>query len=110
MVTGDNLTTAKAIARECGILTDGEAVDGPTFRHLNPDEMKKLIPNLQVESLVELTLSLSSLFLLVGNFPCYAIFSYVVLVFECDRLWQGLRLQINTPWFVSSVNWEKWWL
>ncbi|KAG0581781.1 hypothetical protein M758_3G006500 [Ceratodon purpureus] len=48
MVTGDNLTTAKAIARECGILTDGEAIEGPTFRDMNPQDMKELIPKLQV--------------------------------------------------------------
>lgn len=49
MVTGDNLSTAKAIARGCGILTeDGVAVEGPEFRKMSPDEMRKLIPNLQV--------------------------------------------------------------
>lgn len=48
MVTGDNINTAKAIARECGILTDGEAVEGPVFRDMNPEQMKKLIPKLQV--------------------------------------------------------------
>eukprot|EP00897_Mesotaenium_endlicherianum_P006363 jgi/Mesen1/5755/ME000292S04848 len=48
MVTGDNLNTAKAIARECGIYTDGEAIEGPTFRNLSPEAMRALIPNLQV--------------------------------------------------------------
>ncbi|TXG70390.1 hypothetical protein EZV62_005325 [Acer yangbiense] len=49
MVTGDNINTAKAIARECGILTpDGEAVEGPEFRNMSPDEMKRIIPKLQV--------------------------------------------------------------
>ncbi|PQP93429.1 hypothetical protein Pyn_11128 [Prunus yedoensis var. nudiflora] len=34
MVTGDNINTAKAIARECGILTDGGlAIEGPEFRN-----------------------------------------------------------------------------
>nr|GEY52241.1 calcium-transporting ATPase 2, plasma membrane-type-like [Tanacetum cinerariifolium] len=33
MVTGDNITTAKAIDRKCGILTDdGIAIEGPDFR------------------------------------------------------------------------------
>ncbi|KAK4404834.1 putative calcium-transporting ATPase 9, plasma membrane-type [Sesamum angolense] len=33
MVTGDNINTAKAIARECGMLTDGDlAIEGPDFR------------------------------------------------------------------------------
>ncbi|EFJ37088.1 hypothetical protein SELMODRAFT_266601 [Selaginella moellendorffii] len=48
MVTGDNINTAVAIARECGILTDGEAIEGPDFRRLSTEEMRKLIPSLQV--------------------------------------------------------------
>ncbi|CAN6450237.1 unnamed protein product [Victoria cruziana] len=49
MVTGDNITTAKAIARECGILTDdGVAIEGPQFRVKKPEEMKELIPKIQV--------------------------------------------------------------
>lgn len=49
MVTGDNINTAKAIARECGILTDdGLAIEGPDFRSKSPEEMKELIPKLQV--------------------------------------------------------------
>ncbi|XP_050238763.1 calcium-transporting ATPase 1-like [Mercurialis annua] len=49
MVTGDNLTTAKAIARECGILTDnGLAIEGPEFREKSEDELLELIPKIQV--------------------------------------------------------------
>ncbi|XP_040994555.1 calcium-transporting ATPase 4, plasma membrane-type-like [Juglans microcarpa x Juglans regia] len=49
MVTGDNIHTAKAIAKECGILTeDGLAIEGPDFRNKSPEEMKELIPKLQV--------------------------------------------------------------
>nr|DAD29591.1 TPA_asm: hypothetical protein HUJ06_031059 [Nelumbo nucifera] len=49
MVTGDNIYTAKAIAKECGILTDdGLAIEGPDFSSKSPEEMKKLIPKLQV--------------------------------------------------------------
>ncbi|CAM6092805.1 unnamed protein product [Calypogeia fissa] len=49
MVTGDNIHTAKAIARECGILTeDGEAVEGPEFREWSDEEMTARIPKLQV--------------------------------------------------------------
>ncbi|KAM7265819.1 hypothetical protein ACFE04_003502 [Oxalis oulophora] len=49
MVTGDNINTAKAIARECGILTDdGLAIEGPQFRNMSPEEMRNLIPRLQV--------------------------------------------------------------
>ncbi|KAA8520191.1 hypothetical protein F0562_014447 [Nyssa sinensis] len=49
MVTGDNINTAKAIAKECGILTDGGvAIEGPDFRNKSPQEMKEIIPKLQV--------------------------------------------------------------
>ncbi|CAH9062644.1 unnamed protein product [Cuscuta europaea] len=49
MVTGDNINTAKAIAEECGILTeDGFAIEGPEFRLKTPDEMRQLIPKIQV--------------------------------------------------------------
>ncbi|KFY46430.1 hypothetical protein V495_02459 [Pseudogymnoascus sp. VKM F-4514 (FW-929)] len=49
MVTGDNLLTAKAIARECGILTDDDLVmDGQEFRKLGIVEMNCIIPRLQV--------------------------------------------------------------
>ncbi|ONM34715.1 calcium-transporting ATPase 1, plasma membrane-type [Zea mays] len=49
MVTGDNINTAKAIARECGILTDdGVAIEGPEFRAKSPNEMRELIPKIQV--------------------------------------------------------------
>ncbi|KAJ1287029.1 hypothetical protein BS78_03G399100 [Paspalum vaginatum] len=49
MVTGDNINTAKAIARECGILTDdGIAIEGPEFRAKSPNEMRELIPKIQV--------------------------------------------------------------
>ncbi|KAL6339029.1 hypothetical protein AAG906_024180 [Vitis piasezkii] len=49
MVTGDNINTAKAIARECGILTDdGIAIEGPDFREKSEEELFKLIPKIQV--------------------------------------------------------------
>ncbi|CAI9763058.1 unnamed protein product [Fraxinus pennsylvanica] len=49
MVTGDNINTAKAIARECGILTDdGIAIEGPEFRVKSEEELHELIPKLQV--------------------------------------------------------------
>eukprot|EP00612_Vaucheria_litorea_P004691 CAMPEP_0171467880 /NCGR_PEP_ID=MMETSP0945-20130129/10261_1 /TAXON_ID=109269 /ORGANISM="Vaucheria litorea, Strain CCMP2940" /LENGTH=490 /DNA_ID=CAMNT_0011996535 /DNA_START=136 /DNA_END=1605 /DNA_ORIENTATION=+ len=49
MVTGDNISTAKAIAKECGILTDGGmALEGPDFRKLSPQALDKILPKLQV--------------------------------------------------------------
>ncbi|KAM0026524.1 putative P-type Ca(2+) transporter [Helianthus debilis subsp. tardiflorus] len=49
MVTGDNINTAKAIAKECGILTDGGlAIEGPEFRTKTTDELNEIAPKLQV--------------------------------------------------------------
>ncbi|KAK7283255.1 hypothetical protein RIF29_12657 [Crotalaria pallida] len=48
MVTGDNINTAKAIARECGILTDGIAIEGPEFREKSEEELLDIIPKIQV--------------------------------------------------------------
>ena len=49
MVTGDNIETAKAIAKECGILTEGGiSMQGPEFRVLTPAQLDAVLPNLQV--------------------------------------------------------------
>lgn len=48
MVTGDNLTTARAIATECGIYNGGLIMEGPAFRKLSPAEMDGIIPRLEV--------------------------------------------------------------
>lgn len=49
MVTGDNIETAKSIARECGILSmDGLAMEGPEFRKLTPAQLDAVLPRLQV--------------------------------------------------------------
>jgi Ca2+-transporting ATPase len=49
MVTGDNLVTAKSIAKQCGIYTPGGIVmEGPVFRKLPQAEMDSVLPRLQV--------------------------------------------------------------
>ncbi|KXX72931.1 Calcium-transporting ATPase 2, partial [Madurella mycetomatis] len=51
MVTGDNILTGKTIAKECGIYTSengGMAMEGPEFRRLAEDELKEVLPKLQV--------------------------------------------------------------
>ncbi|KAF2825851.1 calcium-translocating P-type ATPase [Ophiobolus disseminans] len=48
MVTGDNVVTAKAIAVECGIYTDGIVMEGPEFRNLSDEDMDAMLPHLQV--------------------------------------------------------------
>lgn len=63
MVTGDNLTTATAIAKACGILTPsgmavncgvkfnlilGIALEGPVFRTMTPSQVDAILPRLQV--------------------------------------------------------------
>lgn len=51
MVTGDNILTARAIARECGIYhpdKGGIAMEGPEFRRKNEEELRELVPKLQV--------------------------------------------------------------
>ncbi|EDK43998.1 conserved hypothetical protein [Lodderomyces elongisporus NRRL YB-4239] len=54
MVTGDNLNTAKAISKECGILTSDDLsneyafMEGPTFRKLSLKERNRVVPELRV--------------------------------------------------------------
>ncbi|KAL4876710.1 hypothetical protein BJY04DRAFT_222885 [Aspergillus karnatakaensis] len=48
MVTGDNIITARSIAIECGIFTDGIIMEGPEFRNLSEAELDRIIPRLQV--------------------------------------------------------------
>lgn len=49
MVTGDNMLTAKSIARQCGIYSYGSiAMDGPTFRKLSTAERLQVLPRLSV--------------------------------------------------------------
>ncbi|OZJ02550.1 hypothetical protein BZG36_04504 [Bifiguratus adelaidae] len=49
MVTGDNVLTAKSIASQCGIFTEGGIVmEGPVFRNMPDEERDAIIPRLQV--------------------------------------------------------------
>ncbi|OGE47612.1 hypothetical protein PENARI_c040G02830 [Penicillium arizonense] len=48
MVTGDNMVTAKAIATDCGIYTDGIVMEGPVFRTLTDRQFQETLPQLQV--------------------------------------------------------------
>lgn len=56
MVTGDNILTAKAIAKECEILpstatataSSNIAMEGHDFRALSPEQMDQVIPQLRV--------------------------------------------------------------
>jgi len=47
MVTGDNIITARAIARQCGILTaeNGETLTKERYDTMSEDELNKLLPN-----------------------------------------------------------------
>ena len=51
MVTGDNTYTAQHIARECGILTDGIALEGPDFRSRTDEDLMEILPSVQVSLL-----------------------------------------------------------
>ena len=49
MITGDNILTARAIAKDCGILTSGGiAIEGPSFRKMSPKDLDAILPKLQV--------------------------------------------------------------
>jgi P-type Ca2+ transporter type 2C len=55
MVTGDNILAARAIAKECGILSSTAtamasdiAMEGPEFTALSTEKRDRIIPNLKV--------------------------------------------------------------
>lgn len=53
MVTGDNIETARAIAKETGILTNGRVIEGKEFRALSEDERVKIAPDIDVVARAE---------------------------------------------------------
>jgi Ca2+-transporting ATPase len=50
MVTGDNLSTAKCIAKECHIYDEkaGLAIEGPAFAKMSDQDVDQILPNLQI--------------------------------------------------------------
>jgi len=49
MITGDHLKTAEAIAKECGILSQGKrSITGEELRHLSSSEIEYILPNIAV--------------------------------------------------------------
>ncbi|PVV01304.1 hypothetical protein BB560_004280 [Smittium megazygosporum] len=49
MITGDNIETAEAIAKNAGILTKGgRSITGPHWRQLTPEQQHEILPRLQV--------------------------------------------------------------
>lgn len=49
MCTGDNVLTAKSIARQCGMFTPGGIImEGPVFRKLSDADRIEVVPRLQV--------------------------------------------------------------
>jgi Ca2+-transporting ATPase len=48
MITGDNVLTARSIATEIGILTDGIAIEGPDFRKMTPEQQREILKTMQV--------------------------------------------------------------
>ncbi|KAL5223614.1 hypothetical protein ABZP36_010253 [Zizania latifolia] len=52
MVTGDNVLTARAIAKECGIITDndptGKVIEGHEFRAMSPEQQLLIVDDIHV--------------------------------------------------------------
>ncbi|CAL4933429.1 unnamed protein product [Urochloa decumbens] len=52
MVTGDNVLTARAIARECGIVSDadreGIVIEGHEFRAMSPEQQLEIVDRIRV--------------------------------------------------------------
>ena len=62
-VLGDNIHTASAIAKQCGILTPGGiALEGPVFRNMTPKELDEVRKG--IECLISISSILIYLFLI----------------------------------------------
>ncbi|KAM0890154.1 hypothetical protein ACQ4PT_027228 [Festuca glaucescens] len=52
MVTGDNILTARAIAKECGIISsndpNGIVIEGHEFRAMSPEQQLEIVDNIRV--------------------------------------------------------------
>jgi len=48
LATGEHPMTAKTLAEQAGILTDGLCIDGATWRAMSPDERTAIVPRLEV--------------------------------------------------------------
>eukprot|EP00767_Chilomastix_cuspidata_P003578 gnl/Chilomastix_cuspidata/37.p1 GENE.gnl/Chilomastix_cuspidata/37~~gnl/Chilomastix_cuspidata/37.p1 ORF type:complete len:1035 (-),score=582.19 gnl/Chilomastix_cuspidata/37:51-3155(-) len=51
MITGDNIKTGTAIAKQCGIFKEDEghiAIEGPAFRQMTDTDVDKIIPRIRV--------------------------------------------------------------
>eukprot|EP00792_Barthelona_sp_PAP020_P007122 TRINITY_DN3112_c0_g2_i3.p1 TRINITY_DN3112_c0_g2~~TRINITY_DN3112_c0_g2_i3.p1 ORF type:complete len:1000 (-),score=272.15 TRINITY_DN3112_c0_g2_i3:2107-5106(-) len=49
MVTGDHISTAKRIAKDCGIYKDGIAIEAETFRKMTDEQLiNEILPDLEV--------------------------------------------------------------
>ena len=73
--SGDNIHTASAIARQCGILTQGGiALEGPDFRKMSPSELDA-VRTVRDDFIYFFTLS--------SNFLIFFIFIYYLCVCSC---------------------------
>ncbi|MBE6499870.1 MAG: calcium-translocating P-type ATPase, PMCA-type [Methanobrevibacter thaueri] len=55
MITGDHEKTARAIAKELGILTDGKSITGDELSKLTTEEYLKIAPDIQVYARIKPT-------------------------------------------------------
>jgi hypothetical protein len=138
MVTGDNIHTARHIARDCGILTDeGIALEGPNFRNMPAHDLLPLLPKLQVCVLLfpMAGMAVSSSCVVTsqgqgsvlcqqpqhGSNLCASDFSIMKLLSMCCcyvckllhllcRCWPAPLQRTSSHWCPCSSRRERWWL